>query len=324
MMKRRGRAALWAAAAVAGGMLAAGLAAPAHAVGAGDASYYVRIDGRCGGAMVDAQWVITTKECAPAGDAAGLTLVAGWGGSGSTVKLEGLTSHHAPKGDVALIQVKTSASVTTVPLSQRLLTDGDRFIVSKGSAGRVTQAEFEVGSPEYAYDYLARSRVGESTCDGDGGGPAVVRTTAGDRLAGLVRFSYNPCGAFATSAFSKLAAPATWDWMMSTITALHTEGRYVIVNRNSGKALDVNDDGEVVQRARTDSGRQTWRIAADGRATSFPRGFPVTVTNVASGKLLGVVGGDTGDGARAVSSPRTGSPIRCGASSRHRTAPTRS
>lgn len=303
MTKRTGRIARWVAAIAAGGVLAAGFGVPAHA--AGTAPYYVRVDERCGGAMIDPEWVITTKQCAPAGSAGGLSLVAGWNGGGGTT-LQGVTTHHAPLGDVALVQVKRHPAVATIPLSQQVLTDGGRFVVSKGSSGQIVQAEFEVDSPAYAYDYLARSRTGTPICDADAGGPAVVRTAAGDRLAALIRFSYNPCGAFATAAFSKLGATATWNWMMSTITRLDPAGTYVIVNKNSGKALDVNSAGEIIQSRRADTGRQKWTLSADSRETPSPHDFPVTVTNVASRQLLGVVAGETGDGARAVEYPEVG------------------
>lgn len=79
---------------------------------------------------------------------------------------------------------------------------------------------------------------------------------------------------------------------------------YELVNRNSGKALDVNggstaDGGDVIQWTWSNGNNQKWRI------DNLGNGY-YTLTNVNSGKLLDVIGGSTADGGNVIQWSSTG------------------
>ncbi|WIN00527.1 family 43 glycosylhydrolase [Actinoplanes oblitus] len=95
-------------------------------------------------------------------------------------------------------------------------------------------------------------------------------------------------GAALTFAVSSVAQAATID----------TSASYVLVNRNSGKALDLynlatNDGAKIVQWARNDQAQQQWQFVDSGG------GF-YRLKSKLSGKVLDVSGASTADGGAVV------------------------
>jgi len=81
-------------------------------------------------------------------------------------------------------------------------------------------------------------------------------------------------------------------------------GRYQVINKNSGKALDVAPSGEIVQRtANINAASQQWTFTRDVGPTPQPSVNPVNVKNVASTQLLGIMASGLGNGANAVQWP---------------------
>lgn len=78
---------------------------------------------------------------------------------------------------------------------------------------------------------------------------------------------------------------------------------YVLVNKNSGKVLDVNASGEAVQATANRGASQRWTFVVDKGQTPFPSAKPVNIRNGASSDLLGIAGGWTHDGAGAIQWP---------------------
>ncbi|ROS30765.1 non-reducing end alpha-L-arabinofuranosidase family hydrolase [Cellulomonas sp. PhB150] len=96
----------------------------------------------------------------------------------------------------------------------------------------------------------------------------------------------------ATGAVATLAAPA------ATAASIDTTGSYVLVNRNSGKALDVynlatNDGARIAQWARNDGSQQQWQFVDSGN------GF-YRLKSRLSGKVLDVSNRSTADGAALI------------------------
>ncbi|MEU9996493.1 non-reducing end alpha-L-arabinofuranosidase family hydrolase [Streptomyces sp. NPDC050848] len=81
-------------------------------------------------------------------------------------------------------------------------------------------------------------------------------------------------------------------------TTIDTNASYVLVNRNSGKALDVynlatNDGARITQWARNDQNQQQWRFVDSG-------GGYYRLTSRHSGKVLDVQNGSTANGGSIV------------------------
>ncbi|HLL69206.1 MAG TPA: pectate lyase [Micromonosporaceae bacterium] len=84
----------------------------------------------------------------------------------------------------------------------------------------------------------------------------------------------------------------------ASAATIDTNAAYVLVNRNSGKAVDVynwatNDGAPIVQYARNDLVVQQWRFVSSGSGWYRLR-------SVHSGKVLDIAGGSTADGANVV------------------------
>jgi len=82
-----------------------------------------------------------------------------------------------------------------------------------------------------------------------------------------------------------------------------TGTKYAIFNVNSRKALDINAQGEIVQKDYTATSRQWWTFTADVGSTPRPSRNAVNIRNVSTTQLLGVVAGAQHDGAVAVQWP---------------------
>ncbi|XVV07566.1 non-reducing end alpha-L-arabinofuranosidase family hydrolase [Actinosynnema sp. CA-248983] len=114
--------------------------------------------------------------------------------------------------------------------------------------------------------------------------PTAVRRARGRRVAGIVAAVTALVGGM-VAAFS--AAPAS-------AATVDTTAWYVLVNRNSGKALDVynlatNDGARITQWTRNDGNQQQWQFVDSG-------GGHYRVKSRLSGKVLDVSGASTADG----------------------------
>ncbi|MBI4941834.1 MAG: RICIN domain-containing protein, partial [Actinobacteria bacterium] len=92
------------------------------------------------------------------------------------------------------------------------------------------------------------------------------------------------------------AGLTAWSTSASAAITVDTSSYYVVVNANSGKALDVwnrstADGGEIRQYTRTDAANQQWQFVSSG-------GGYYRLKSRHSGKVLDVVGASTADGAR--------------------------
>jgi hypothetical protein len=77
-------------------------------------------------------------------------------------------------------------------------------------------------------------------------------------------------------------------------------GRYAIVSRRSGKALEINAEGQIVQNQLNSAAPQSWDI------NSIPGGY-YAIKSVKTGLSLSLVDWQTGEGARINQSPWTDS-----------------
>ena len=96
----------------------------------------------------------------------------------------------------------------------------------------------------------------------------------------------------ATGAIAVVAAPA------ATAATVDTTASYVLVNRNSGKALDVynqatNDGARITQWTRNDGTNQQWQFVDSG-------GGYYRLRSALSGKVLDVYNFSTADGGAVV------------------------
>ncbi|MGW6129077.1 non-reducing end alpha-L-arabinofuranosidase family hydrolase [Cellulomonas sp. NPDC055163] len=99
-------------------------------------------------------------------------------------------------------------------------------------------------------------------------------------------------GVAVTGAVAVAAAPT------ASAANIDTTASYVLVNRNSGKALDVyaratTDGARIAQWSRNDGTNQQWQLVDSGN------GY-YRVRSVLSGKVLDVSGGSTADGAAII------------------------
>ena len=122
------------------------------------------------------------------------------------------------------------------------------------------------------------------------------RVTARRRRAGLR--SPRRRVAVATLVVAALGGAGLTAWSTSASAAItvDTDSYYVVVNANSGKALDVwnwstADGGEIRQYTRTGAANQQFRFVSSG-------GGYYRLKSRHSGKVLDVVGASTADGAR--------------------------
>ncbi|GGL17591.1 hypothetical protein Sme01_71910 [Sphaerisporangium melleum] len=93
-------------------------------------------------------------------------------------------------------------------------------------------------------------------------------------------------------------AAATMNPAPASAATVDTGAWYVLVNRNSGKALDVynlatNDGARIVQWARNDGNQQQWQFVDSG-------GGYYRLKSRLSGKVLDITGASTADGAAVI------------------------
>jgi hypothetical protein len=104
----------------------------------------------------------------------------------------------------------------------------------------------------------------------------------------------------ATAALTALTAGAVTvvNAPAASAATIDTSASYVLVNRNSGKALDVynlatNDGARITQWARNDGNQQQWQFVDSG-------GGYYRLRSRLSGKVLDVTGASTADGAAVI------------------------
>ena len=107
-----------------------------------------------------------------------------------------------------------------------------------------------------------------------------------------------PWLAVAAAALTTLAASLFVNISPASAATIDTSASYVLVNRNSGKALDVynlatNDGARITQWARNDGSQQQWQFVDSG-------GGYYRLKSRLSGKVLDVSGRSTADGAAVV------------------------
>ncbi|MFI9816857.1 non-reducing end alpha-L-arabinofuranosidase family hydrolase [Saccharothrix variisporea] len=118
--------------------------------------------------------------------------------------------------------------------------------------------------------------------------PTAVRRARGRRVAGVTAAVAVLLGGVVAALSAAPASAATVD----------TTAWYVLVNRNSGKALDVynlatNDGARITQWTRNDGNQQQWQFVDSG-------GGYYRVKSRLSGKVLDVSGASTADGAAII------------------------
>jgi hypothetical protein len=158
--------------------------------------------------------------------------------------------------------------------------DSGAWSLARNSAGGVfvtlasgTAAALGVNS----WHHLAVSFQG-STITAAIDGVTVGHTTDSSYLAGQVGLS---TVGYKTQEFDNLS--------VTPIGTPPVANAYEVVNHNSGRALTVDANGFTIQSGYTGTASQQWQLTGDGSGW-------LTVTNVASGKVLDVPGGSTSPG----------------------------
>ncbi len=120
-------------------------------------------------------------------------------------------------------------------------------------------------------------------------GPSTISTSNYSVVNGQITVTVTGCNA--SSGYRLYITPGT------SGSGIVSGGTYKLINRNSGKALDVDknstaDGGDVIQWTDNGGNNQKWVV------TSTSNGY--TLKNVNSGKLLDVDNGSTADGGNVI------------------------
>jgi len=295
-------------------------AAPASALynqknaAVGEFPFFVDVGGWCGGVLIDPEWVLTAGDCAATDGTLGQPMRVGYVNAANpgttTIARERFRSSEA---NIALIRVDPVTNVKPISIQVPQLVNGDEVTAvakGRGSNGVLGSARFRVtdepGDRNTNKNQMNFSIVGvdpaSTLCYGDAGSPIISTTDAGPRLTGIAFAVTGSCGepgtAFNVSPQTSIVA----DWIEDTIT--RPVGEFALRNKKTGKYLDVNAQGEIVQRAALSAASQVWSVAPSTAPNPLELPNAVFIKNSASGELLGIVGGGLHDGAVAVQFPK--------------------